>query len=174
MSAANYKRARIVITHETRIYLWGESPGVDWTTERRGLRMNVCFILVSARVRRRSFSFVSLFLRGIDESGEEKKLSFSPVPSSAFTSSPLIVRGYSSFDPLKLHPGGHRHKELWGKVVVMVGGWPANLSRGGSSYPERKRHWAIFRALKTQRRHEKEDIFLSFYPTAGAGRQEFQ
>lgn len=128
MSAVNYKRARVVITHETRIYLWGrvllfflwQLPGVDWTAERLGLRMNLCFILVSALLRRRSFYFCfSLFVRGIDESGEEKKLFFPRC--STFTSSPLIVRGYSSFDPLKLHPGGHRHKELWGKVVVVVG-----------------------------------------------------
>lgn len=85
--------------------------------------MNVCFILVSAPLRHRSFLFFfSLFVRGIDEKWRREETLLPPVPISAFTSSPLIVRGYSSFDPLKLHPGGHRHKELWGKVVLMVGG----------------------------------------------------
>lgn len=61
-------------------------------------RMNVCFILVSGLLRRRSFYFLIFLVRNRWKWRREETL-LPPVPIATFTSSPLIVRGYSSFDP---------------------------------------------------------------------------
>lgn len=101
--------------------------------------------------------FLSLFVQGIDESGGEKTLSFPWCPSPPSRLLPSLSEATAALTPWSYIQGVTDTRSCGGRWW-----WAANLSRGGSSYPERKRHRAIFRPLKTQRRHEMEDIFFVF------------